>query len=96
MGMRFCILKERKVKKHNDNRSSKQCRSPRIRCRDNPTPYPQRNVELADQLNEQLGVNMWQRQAMEVGSMRGWDVPGADPAKYQEDYGHQMGGMTLG
>ena len=53
-------------------------------------------MELADQLNEQLGVNMWQRQAMEVGSMHGWDVPGADPAKYQEDYGHQMGGMTLG
>ena len=56
----------------------------------------EKNVELADQLNEQLGVNMWQRQAMEVGSMHGWDVPGADPAKYQEDYGHQMGGMTLG
>ena len=46
----------------------------------------EKNVELADQLNEQLGVNMWQRQAMEVGSMCGWDVPGADPAKYQEDY----------
>ena len=56
----------------------------------------EKNVELADQLNEQLGVNMWQRQAMEVGSMCGWDAPGADPAKYQEDYDHQMGGMTLG
>ena len=56
----------------------------------------EQNVELADQLNERLGVNMWQRQAMEVGSMCGWDVPGADPAKYQEDYDHQMGGMILG
>lgn len=56
----------------------------------------EQNVELADQLNEQLGVTMWQRKAMEVGSMCGWDVPGADPAKYLEDYTPQMGGMTLG
>lgn len=55
----------------------------------------ERNVELADQLNEELGVTMWQRKAMEVGSMCGWDVPGADPAKYLEDYNPQMGGMTL-
>ena len=53
------------------------------------------NVELADQLNQQLGVSPIQRQAMEVGSMCGWDVPGADPAKYEEDYRPQMGGMTL-
>ena len=43
-------------------------------------------VELADELNEKLGVSPIQRQAMEVGSMCGWDAPGADPAKYQEDY----------
>lgn len=55
----------------------------------------ERNVELADQLNEQLGVTMWQRKAMEVGSMCGWDVPGADPAKYLEDSDPKMGGMTL-
>ena len=55
----------------------------------------ERNVELADQLNEQLGVSMWQRKDMEVGSMCGWDVPGADPAKYLEDSDPQMGGMTL-
>ncbi len=56
----------------------------------------ERNVELADELNENLGVTPIQRQAMEVGSMAGWDVPGADPAKYQEDFQPQQGGMTLG
>lgn len=57
----------------------------------------ERNVELADQLNEELGVTMWQRKAMEVGSMCGLDVPGADPAKYLEDYKPpQMGGPVLG
>ena len=60
------------------------------------TPDKERNIELADRLNEKLGVNMWQRQAMEVGSICGWDVPGADPAKYQEPPKPQMGGMTLG
>ncbi len=56
----------------------------------------ERNVELADQLNEELGVTMWQRKAMEVGSMCGWDVPGADPSNYQESTSPQMGGMSLG
>ena len=56
----------------------------------------ERNVELADELNENLGVTPVQRQAMEVGSMAGWDVPGADPAKYMEDYQPQQGGMLLG
>ena len=50
----------------------------------------ERNVELADELNENLGVTPIQRQAMEVGSMAGWDVPGADPAKYQEDFQPQQ------
>lgn len=63
---------------------------------DYSTPDKERNVELADYLNEKLGVDIWQRQAMEVGSICGWDVPGADPAKYLEDYDPQMGGMTLG
>ena len=65
-----------------------------------PTDYntsdKERNVELADRLNEKLGVDMWQRQAMEVGSICGWTVPGADPARYQEQQGPQMGGMTFG
>ena len=55
----------------------------------------ERNVELADELNKNLGVSPIQRQAMEVGSMAGWDVPGADPAKYQENY-PKMGGISLG
>ena len=53
---------------------------------DYSTEDKEQNVELADHLNEKLGVDMWQRQAMEVGSICGWDVPGADPAKYLEDY----------
>ena len=63
---------------------------------DYSTNDKERNVELADRLNEKLEVDMWQRQAMEVGSICGWDVPGADPAKYLEPYNPQMGGMDLG
>ena len=54
----------------------------------------ERNVELADQLNEELGVTMWQRKAMEVGSMCGWDVPGADPKAYEQT-GQKNGGMQF-
>lgn len=59
------------------------------------TDDKERNIELADDLNEKLGVTLFQRQAMEVGSMAGWDVPGADPAKYMEAPNQKMGGMTL-
>ena len=52
-------------------------------------------MERADKMKEKLGVGPIQRKAMEGGSMCGWDVPGADPAKYEEDYRPQMGGMTL-
>ena len=62
---------------------------------DYSTNDKERNVELADHLNEKLGVDMWQRQAMEVGSICGWDVPGADPAKYTAPLQNRTGGMTL-
>lgn len=52
----------------------------------------ERNVELVDELNEKLGVTPSQRQAMEIGSLAGWDAPGADPKAYEQDV-FQMGGM---
>ena len=52
------------------------------------------NQELADYNNERLGVTAAQRQAMECGSMHGWNVPGADPKAYEPE-GPKMGGMTL-
>lgn len=42
----------------------------------------QQNEELANYNNERLDVTTEQRRAMEAGSMFGWDVPGADPANY--------------
>ena len=57
----------------------------------------ERNVELADELNENLGVTPAQRQAMEIGSLAGWAVPGADPSNYEiQREEPEEGGMTLG
>lgn len=47
------------------------------------TDDKQRNKEIADYNNERLGVTVEQRLAMESGSMGGWDIPGADPANYE-------------
>lgn len=55
-----------------------------------------KNVDLADDLNEKLGVTHAQRQAMEIGSMAGWNVPGADPKNYEIQKEEQMGGMKFG
>lgn len=37
---------------------------------------------LVDAHNNAIGVKPSQREAMVFGSMFGWDLPGADPAKY--------------
>lgn len=59
------------------------------------TPDKEQNVELADKFNKKLGVTMWQRQAMEVGSICGWDVPGANPAKHEGGLKHRVGGISM-
>ena len=61
------------------------------------TGNKEHNVSLADELNKNLGVTPAQRQAMEIGSMAGWDVPGANPSNYEIQREEQTeGGMTLG
>lgn len=40
---------------------------------------------IADKYNERLGVTKAQASAMSVGSMFGWDVPGANPDNYDAD-----------
>ncbi len=53
------------------------------------------NKELADYNNQRLGVTEAQRQAMEAGSMHGWECPAADPKTY-ERMQQEQGGMCLG
>ena len=45
--------------------------------------------------NRKLGVTTAQEEAMKIGSMCGWDVPGADP-DHCMDIVQQRGGMELG
>jgi len=59
------------------------------------TPDKDRNAEIANDANESLGITQAQRQAMEIGSMMGWGVPGADPKHYEEQQDNQMG-MSMG
>ena len=40
---------------------------------------------LADQMNKDLGVTKAQAEAMFVGSLFGWNVPGANPDNYDEN-----------
>jgi hypothetical protein len=51
--------------------------------------YPLTNeaetVMSLDELNGELGVTRGQREAMYIGSLFGWDVPGANPAMYGDD-----------
>ena len=59
------------------------------------TPDAQENRRIADEQNQKLGVTPAQEEAMKIGSMCGWDVPGADPDNCM-DIAQQRGGMELG
>lgn len=47
--------------------------------------FPSINQNSADELNIEIGVTKQQEQAMLIGSMFGWDVPGANPEVYKDD-----------
>lgn len=48
-------------------------------------PLDYKELRSVDELNKGLGVTKAQAEAMSVGSMFGWDVPGADPNNYDEN-----------
>ena len=45
----------------------------------------QGNSRAANEMNRELGITPAQAEAMKVGSMFGWNVPGADPKNYDEN-----------
>jgi hypothetical protein len=47
--------------------------------------FPSINQNSSDELNMEIGVTKQQEQAMLIGSMFGWDVPGANPEIYNGD-----------
>lgn len=59
------------------------------------TDDPHENRLIADEQNRKLGVTPAQEEAMKIGSMCGWDVPGADPDNC-DDIVQRRGGMELG
>ena len=46
--------------------------------------YPSNYIGDAMEHNDKIGVTKYQMEAMRVGSMFGWDVPGANP-EFQEE-----------
>ena len=44
-----------------------------------PVTYDVAGEDMVNALNERLGVNVYQRKAMEIGSLFGWDAPAANP-----------------
>lgn len=47
-------------------------------------PSPGMTLEAADRKNQQMGVTHAQREALQIGSMLGWHVPGVNPAKWNK------------
>ena len=50
-----------------------------------PTDLGVKTAQEIDALNEQLGVTRGEREAMYVGSLFGWEVPGANPSMYADN-----------
>ena len=59
------------------------------------TSDPVKNREIADLHNQKRSITHAQEQAMVVGSMAGWDVPGADPDSYDEKNTFEQSGPTI-
>lgn len=67
-----------------DNRSDKSPGATPVIAvkRGEPGYYPIPTALTADDLNTAAGVTPAQREAMHVGSLLGWHVPGAHPAAF--------------
>ena len=47
-------------------------------------PSPGMTLAAADEKNAIMGVSDQQREAMQIGSMFGWHVPGTNPLKWEQ------------